>query len=119
MRFPGFWRGTPGFSLLELLIALLLFQVGLLAVAGMLLQGQRVLRRSQLVVRGTLESRIVGDSLFMAVSEEPGEREEPWGRIFWEPVSGSPGSLRIMVLAPEESDTLVVMRLWPPHEGGS
>ena len=119
MRFPGFPRGSPGFSLLELLIALVLFQVGLLAVAGMLIQGQHVLRRSELVLRGTLESRIVGDSLFKAASMEPGEREEAWGRIVWEPVSGNGGSLRVMVLAPRVSDTLVVMRLWPPREGGS
>ena len=60
---------SHGFSLLELMVALLLFQIGLLAVAGLILLAQENLRESDLVLRAAVEGARVGDSL-LRVGEE-------------------------------------------------
>ena len=51
-----------GYSLVELIFALLIFQVGVLGVAGMILTAQQSLTRAQLILRGTLEARMTGRS---------------------------------------------------------
>jgi len=104
-----------GFSLLELILALLIFQVGLLGVAGMVLTAQRTLIRAELILRGTLEARRVGDSLLASGEEEDGELEEPWGQLSWE--AGGEGYLRVVAMGGRDSDTLAVLRIWLPPKG--
>lgn len=116
---PG---GTRGFSLLELVVALLVFQVGLMAVAGLSLAGQQVLRKSHLVLRGTLEARVLADSLLCSGEPRGGEREEPWGLLRWEVFGGVGHSVRVAAMSPGGKDTLAVLRVWkegvasPPEE---
>ena len=55
-----------GFSLVELLLALLLLQVGILATAGMVLLSQQNFRRAELTLRGLLEAGWIADSLARA-----------------------------------------------------
>jgi hypothetical protein len=106
--------GVTGFSLVELVLALLLFQVGLLAVAGMVLTAQEMLQRSHLVLRSTLEMTRVGDSILSLGGGEGGDLNLMWGRLAWEPMGGSEGSLRIWVVDGSGTDTLATLQLAPP-----
>jgi hypothetical protein len=111
-------KHSAGFSLLELVVALLLFQVGLLAVAGMILVAQASLRRSDGVLRGTLELVSVGDSLQRVGTGEGGEVVRPWGRIEWVPDPSGAGSLDLWALDASETDTLAYLRLSAPSSPG-
>lgn len=107
-------REEGGFSLLELIIALLLFEIGLLAVAGMILVAQITLKRSALILRGTVEAVRAGDSLLEAGVGGEGEMELGWGWIRWAPPSSAEGGLQVWALAPDRIDTLAALRVWPP-----
>ena len=107
--------GCPsGFSLLELMIALFFFQVGLMGVAGMLLVAQKNMIRSQLMVRGTLAPVRIGDSLLSVGEDGSGELSQPWGRVSWEPVVG--GGLHLVSTGVDAQDTLYTLVIWPKPE---
>ena len=110
-------RSTEGFSLLELILALLIFQVGILGVAGMVLTAQRTLTRAQLILRGTLEAREVADSLILAGAVGAGELTRPWGGLSW--MQEGTGELKVMATMPGGEDTLAVIRVWPPVGGAA
>jgi len=101
-----------GFSLLEVVLAMVIFQVGILGVAGMVLLGQRSMRRAGLVMRGALEAARVGDSVLLAGDDGPGLVTLPWGTVSWE--GRGEGSVRVVALAPGGGDTVAVLLLWPP-----
>jgi len=103
-----------GFSLLEVVVALILLQLGLLAVAGMALVGQRTLNRGDAVLRSTLEGVRLGDSVLKGGEGEGGRREEPFGWLEWERVEGGEGSVRVRALTADGDDTLAILRIWPP-----
>ena len=107
-------RGKGGFSLLELVIALLLFEIGLLAVAGMILTAQRTLKRSALILRGTVEAVRMGDSLLEAEVVEGGEVELAWGWIGWVQEGSAYAGLKVWALASDRADTLATLWIWPP-----
>lgn len=113
MRRECLHTDVRGFSLLELVVALLVFQLGLLAVAGLALTGQRIMRASGLVLRATVEAHALGDSLLLEGVAEEGEREAEWGWLRWEPGSTSGPGLRVLALSPARDDTLALLRLWP------
>lgn len=102
-----------GFSLLEVMVALVLLQLGLLAVAGMVLVSQQTLNRGDAVLRGTLGAVRLGDSLLRSGEPRGGTREEAFGRLEWEPTGDGEGSIRVRALASEGKDTLAVLRIWP------
>lgn len=112
MTCPDPSPGRRGYSLVELIFALLIFQVGLLGVAGMILTAQQSLTRAQLILRGTLEARMTGDSLLAEGVEESGEAVRPWGALAW--TRGGTGELKVVAVRPGEGDTLAVLRIWPP-----
>lgn len=103
--------GRRGSTFLELIFALLLFEVGLLAVAGMVLVAQRTLTRAQLTMRGTMEAKRVGDSLLAVGALEEGETTRPWGGLHW--TADGDGGLIIVATMADGSDTLAYLRLWP------
>lgn len=72
-----------GYTLVELLVALVLLQVGILATVGTLVLASRFLTRAELLEWGTAEVQRVLDSL-AATSSSPGQAETPSG----------PGTLR-------------------------
>ncbi len=112
-RTSGVRRAQGGVSLLELIIALLIFQIGLLAVAGMILTAQEELRRSALILRGTVEAVRMGDSLMEVGVEGEGEVETGWGWIKWAPSGSTEGELRMWALGADVADTLAALRVWP------
>jgi Tfp pilus assembly protein PilV len=101
-----------GYSLVELIFALLIFQVGVLGVAGMILTAQQSLTRAQLILRGTLEARMTGDSLLAEGVEGSGESVRPWGALAW--TRGGTGELKVVAVTAGGGDTLAVLRIWPP-----
>ena len=103
-----------GFSLVELVIALLLLQVGLLATSGMFLLSQQNLRRAELTLRGVLEAGIVADSLAVAGTYDPGEAAYDWGGLSWSPVIQPVRGLRVAAWVPVENDTLAAVLGFPP-----
>lgn len=112
---PTALRRNGGFSLLELVLALLIFQIGILGVAGMVLTSQRTLTRAHLVLRGTLEGRGLADSLLAEGAEGAGEMLRPWGGLAWAN-EGSRG-LKVVATTRGGRDTLAIIRTWPPAGG--
>jgi Tfp pilus assembly protein PilV len=112
MTCPDPSPGRRGYSLVELIFALLIFQVGILGVAGMILTAQQSLTRAQLILRGTLEARMTGDSLLAEGVEESGEAVRPWGTLAW--TRGGTGELKVVAVTPGGGDTLAALRIWPP-----
>lgn len=78
----GLARGA-GFTLVEVLVALVLVQVGVLGLAGSLLLSTRTLRDARLVERRAADLAWVHDSLAAGWSAGEGETRRPWGWIRW------------------------------------
>ncbi|MDP2957908.1 MAG: prepilin-type N-terminal cleavage/methylation domain-containing protein [Longimicrobiales bacterium] len=72
-----------GFTLVEILVALVVLEVGLLGVVGTLWLAAVTLARAELTERGVAEAERVYDSL--AVEEGPGggALEAPYGTLWW------------------------------------
>jgi type II secretory pathway pseudopilin PulG len=102
-----------GFSLAELLVALLVFQVGLLGVAGLVLLAQRNLMRAEITVRGVLEAQLAADSVRAAGGDGSGSMDYPWGGISWEPAPGIPEGVRAAAYSDLVQDTVAVVTVWP------
>jgi hypothetical protein len=108
---------VAGFSLLELLVALLILQVGLLATAGMIFLAQENLARAETTTRALLEVRRVADSLGHEREPGGGQLAFPWGEVRWEAGPGPLPGLRIMALSLDSQDTLAVaMAFRPPPD---
>jgi hypothetical protein len=114
-------NGNPGngFSLAELLVALVVLQVGLLGVAGLVLLAQRNLMRAEITARGVLEAQLVADSVRHAGGEDMGSMEYPWGGIAWEPAPGIPGGVRASAFTNLGWDTVAVVTVWPKVGGAT
>lgn len=108
-------RNSPGgFSLAELLVALVIFQVGLLAVAGMVFLAQQNLARAELRTRAYLEAKWVADSMGLETAGGSGRLGRPWGEVRWAPFSEGPGGTRVVALGPGGEDTLASLVVWAP-----
>ena len=102
-----------GFTLVELLVALLLLEVGLLATTGMILLAQRSLNLAELTVRATLEAEALADSLLVAGSGGGGNLPRSWGELRWGPDPSGGGGLRVLGLSASGADTLTRLTAWP------
>jgi hypothetical protein len=105
---------TRGFSIIELIMALILLQMGVLATAGLILLAQRNLVRAELTLRGVVESRWVADSLARAGATGSGGRVMDWGELAWSPASDPIPALRVSAWSPLLRDTLVSLFALPP-----
>lgn len=90
-----------GFTLLEVLVAFVLLELGLLGSVGLLLVASRSLTRAVLVERAAGEAAAVADSLSRNAVRGVGEVLREGWRVAWEPVGG--GSLRVMAM-PADGD---------------
>ena len=103
-----------GFSLVEMVLALLLLQVGILATVGMVLLSQENFRRAELTMRGVLEAAWIADSLSRAGGDGPGSTPRPWGEVSWVDMSIPIDGSRVSAVAPLEADTLATLLAFPP-----
>lgn len=99
-----------GFSLMELVVALLIFQVGLLAVVGLVYLAQQNLLRSEITLRGVLAAEWIADSLEGVADPGEGLKDRPWGEVSWRPATDRMGGTVVTVFSPLFGDTLVRLR---------
>ena len=99
-----------GFSLVELVLALVVFQVGLLATAGMVFLAQQNLLRAEVTGRGILEADLVADSLEDIGEAGSGRRPYLWGEVSWAPASDQIGGLNVVAFSTLLGDTVVAFR---------
>jgi prepilin-type N-terminal cleavage/methylation domain-containing protein len=102
-----------GFSLVELILALAVFQIGILATVGMILLAQGNFRRSEMILRGLVESVRVADSLGAAGTLGSGELSTSWGGVAWSPGSGPVACLRVSAWSALGQDTLATVFAFP------
>lgn len=105
-----------GFSLIEVLIGLLLLEIGLLATGGMIFQAQQNLTRAALSTRAVLQARRTADSLVRVGDLGGGHRSVPWGELRWTGVSGGPPGIQVVAVGWVPEDTLAIAMAWadPP-----
>jgi hypothetical protein len=98
---------NKGFSLVEVVLCLLILQVGIIATFGMVLLSQRSFHRAEVTLRGVLEAGWIADSLFSSGTVEDGFLHLPWGDVFWWKESSPVPGLRFSVWSPALEDTVV------------
>ena len=106
-----------GFSLIEVVLALLLLQVGVLATVGMVFLSQENFRRAELTLRGVLEAAWTADSITRAGGGGPGATLRPWGEIAWVGMGSPVPGFRVSAYSDLEADTLVTVLALPPLRG--
>ena len=72
-----------GFSLIEVMIALVVFMVGLLGAVGMTLQAQRTLEKAEALDAASRAVATVADSLFLNGWSGAGARMADRGEVRW------------------------------------
>jgi prepilin-type N-terminal cleavage/methylation domain-containing protein len=72
-----------GFTLIEILVALVIFEVGVLGMVGTLVLASRTLGAAERVDRAVAAVERVADSLGSVVGGESGSGVFPGGRISW------------------------------------
>jgi len=91
--------GAPGFTLVEVVVALLVFEVGVVGVAGLVALSGRLLGRAALTERAVYGAQQVVDSMADARPGGPGERAFPGGRLRWSSSDAGRGLRRVRVQA--------------------
>lgn len=74
---------APGFTLVEVLVALVILEVGLLGVVGTLWLAASTLARAERIERGVAELERLHDSLALAGAPTSGEMVTPSGEARW------------------------------------
>lgn len=92
-----------GFTLVEILVALVVLEVGLLGVVGTLWLAERTLTGAEILERGVGVMEGVYDSLSSEAAPSDGWRPSPPGQVRWR-VSGSDAHLALL---DGRGDTLV------------
>lgn len=72
-----------GFTLLEVIVALVVLEVGMLGVLGTILLASRAMVAAEVVESAVLEAQRVVDSLDTDGLSGAGERPARWGRVSW------------------------------------
>jgi type II secretory pathway pseudopilin PulG len=103
-------RARSGFSLLEIVVALVLLQVCLTGVVGLFTLASARLARAVLVERAAAELAAVADSLSLAGAAGGGEALRGRWRVTWS-VAGSVAVLSASLADDPERTPLVEVRL--------
>jgi len=105
-----------GFSLVEVMVALVVLEVGLLGVVGTLALAARTLTRAELEEAGTAEVERVLDSLVTAgVTSGWGSVPSPGGVLRWTSTAG--GGVRLVFATSMDTAMVVVETLLPGADG--
>jgi len=99
---------STGFTLVEVLVALVVLEVGFLSAMGVLVSAQRSLASAERLHRATQDAKQLGDSLVRDGAWESGERPTEWGALRW-----SPGEL-----VASDADGALLFR-WTVPRGGA
>jgi len=105
-------RSEGGFTLVEILVAVVVLEVGLLAVVGTSVLARSILTRAEIVERGVAEVERTYDSLAQGWSAGAGLRETPLGWVRWE--VGASGAVRVDFGLYADSALVRVEGLLPP-----
>ncbi len=106
-------RDRVGFSLVEVLVALVVFEVGVLGVLAMTLQAQKTLLAADALESASQAAEWLADSLSFAGWGGPGSIETEQGLIRWTrgadgfvtvSFQGRPGASRSLGLSPDHAD---------------
>lgn len=108
--------GGGGFTLVEVLVALVILQVGLLGVAGQIGVAHQTLDRAIRLEWAVAVAESVADSLSRFGYSAPGSIDLAAGRVSWEPWSGGDGSILVWVEdgTPRRVLEVAVLRRPPP-----
>ena len=105
--------GDPwGFTFLEVLVALVILQVGLVGCAGTFVTAHRLLSEAERLHRATQIAAAVVDSLLAAGASGGGVAATPWGRVRW---SRDTGVVRVVA---EEHSGSALLEWWIPSGEG-
>jgi prepilin-type N-terminal cleavage/methylation domain-containing protein len=80
---------TRGFTLIEVVVALVLLEIGVLGVVGTLLLATRTLTEAELTTRAAARAALVADSLETHGFVGPGADSFPWGVVRWADAAGA------------------------------
>lgn len=110
--------GWDGFTLVEVLVALVILQVGLLGVAGQIGVAHNMLDRAVRLEWAVAVAESVADSLSRFGYSGPGSVDLAAGRVGWEPWSGGDESIRVWVEdgTPRQILEVAVLRRTPPSD---
>lgn len=97
---------SRGFTLIEVVVALLLLEVGVLAAAGTLQVASRTLAEAERVERAVVAAGGILDSLARVTEPSDGDRTEAFGEVSWS-VDGSGA----MVLRAETREGRVLLEV--------
>ena len=106
-------RGRGGFSLVEVMVALVVFEVGLLGVLAMILQAQKTLLAAAAMESASRAVEWLADSLSFAGWGGPGSIETEQGLLRWTreegglvtiTFQGGPGASGSVGLSPYQPD---------------
>lgn len=98
-----------GFTLVEVLVALVLLEIGLLGVVGTLTLAARTLARAELREHAAAAVERVADSLVATgTTAGQGRVADPAGEVVW---SAAAGKLRLVFAAPVDTAFLVIETL--------
>jgi type II secretory pathway pseudopilin PulG len=99
---------SEGFTVVELVLALVLLGIGLVGSAGLMVHSQTLMRRAETREWAARVARSLADSIGVAGGASDGERREPRGRVAWTSwVEGEVLRIRIEVDPVGEAATLV------------
>ncbi len=101
--------GAHGFSLVEVLVALVVLQIGLLGVAGIMRLAVAELAVARRVEAAQWAASAMADSLVAGRVAAGGARDESWGTLRWAAVG--PGVLVEGVRDPS-ADVAPMTRIW-------
>ena len=116
-------RGTPtdtgGVCLVEVVLAVLLVGLGLLAVAGMTTQAVRTLGRARSIQQATVAVAELADSIALAGSGGGGAWAKTWGSVDWsESRTGALATVRLVAhgIDPARPPLVDVVAIVPANE---
>lgn len=104
---------SRGFTLIEVVVALVLLEIGVLGVVGTLLLATRTLTEAELTTRAAVSAAQVADSLDAHGFAGPGVVAFPGGAVRWQAAGGA--GLAVVVATDALGNTLARLDVAAPR----